>query len=178
VYFSPYIANNYFQSLGIVRPALVITTTFVVINAGLNWILIFGAFNWPGLGFAGSPLATSISRIGILTCYLLYMVLWKRHHERTWAGWTWAAFTCSRLKVLSCRAVSKSHVEHGYNTQEAPFSGTHIELGPLLFSQYWSSILVESVACMVLGVPQPGPPHVRWWCFGAVATTAYVLLCG
>jgi multidrug resistance protein, MATE family len=41
-----------------------------LLNAGLNWILIFGKLGFPPLGVAGSAYATTISRYALLGCVL------------------------------------------------------------------------------------------------------------
>ncbi len=89
--------SQYFQAQEIVLPALVVNITALVLNLGLNLVLVHGlrvaslGIDWAGLGFIGSPIATTISRVFILAAYLTYMVLWKRLHRKTWPefGWSW-----------------------------------------------------------------------------------------
>jgi len=43
-----------------------------------------GFGNWSGLGFIGSPTATSISRTLQLIAFVLYTCSWKKLHVKTW----------------------------------------------------------------------------------------------
>jgi MATE family multidrug resistance protein len=63
------------QALG--RPRFVVVTIVVanLVNAGLNWVLIFGHLGLPAMGVAGSAWATTSSRW--LLCLLLPALSWK-----------------------------------------------------------------------------------------------------
>ncbi|MEO7986933.1 MAG: MATE family efflux transporter [Gemmatimonadales bacterium] len=63
------------QALG--RPRSVVVTIVVanLVNAGLNWVLIFGHLGLPAMGVAGSAWATTSSRW--LLCLLLPALSWK-----------------------------------------------------------------------------------------------------
>lgn len=50
------------QALGRIRPVILTIAAANLLNAGLNWILIFGRWGLPPLGVPGSALATTISR--------------------------------------------------------------------------------------------------------------------
>ena len=72
----------------IVKPITIINLLALLSNAGFNVLLVFGisvgSLQWKGLGFIGSPIATS------LTCILklLMTLAWMRCQEwRTWHGW-------------------------------------------------------------------------------------------
>lgn len=95
--------QRYFQAQHVIFPSLVLNAIFVLINAGLNLLLIFGlpsgwwpAFlgralhsdGWAGLGFIGSPIATAISRWSMVLVFWAWTCAWKRYHAKTWAnGW-------------------------------------------------------------------------------------------
>jgi len=64
------------QALGIVRPVLLVILTTNLLNAGLNWILIFGHLGAPALGIRGAALATTASRWAM--CLGLVMATWPR----------------------------------------------------------------------------------------------------
>jgi multidrug resistance protein, MATE family len=59
------------QALGRIAPIVWVTLGANLLNAGLNWVFIYGRFGAPGLGVAGSALATSISRLGLAAALLL-----------------------------------------------------------------------------------------------------------
>ena len=62
----PFLAFNVFrqslQALHHVRAVVAVVVVANVVNAALNWVLIYGRFGFPALGVAGSAWATCISR--------------------------------------------------------------------------------------------------------------------
>eukprot|EP00754_Rhynchopus_humris_P006566 Rhum_TRINITY_DN13141_c0_g1::Rhum_TRINITY_DN13141_c0_g1_i1::g.57412::m.57412/K03327/TC.MATE, SLC47A, norM, mdtK, dinF; multidrug resistance protein, MATE family len=95
------VLNNYFQGLHFVLPSCLVTYAFVALNVGANLLLIWGlpGTSFDGLGFIGSPLATTACKWGQFLTYFLYMVVYKRHHARTWSGWSFAViFRSGRMR--------------------------------------------------------------------------------
>ena len=95
------VLNNYFQGLHFVLPSCLVTYVFVALNAGGNLLLIWGVpgTSFDGLGFIGSPLATTACKWGQFLTYFLYMVVYKRHHARTWSGWSFEViFRSGRMR--------------------------------------------------------------------------------
>eukprot|EP00741_Cyanophora_paradoxa_P010627 tig00020537_g10271.t1 len=81
-----FLMQKYLQAQGNVRPAMVVGIIANLLNLALNFLLVRGLGSWPGLGFTGSSLATTISRwlqFGLLLGYILVMGL----HRSTWPGW-------------------------------------------------------------------------------------------
>ncbi len=64
------------QAMGRVRAIVLTVLVANVLNAGLNWILIFGNFGSPRLGAVGSAWATSLSRWFLLG--LLVALAWSQ----------------------------------------------------------------------------------------------------
>jgi MATE family multidrug resistance protein len=56
-----------------VRIVMAVSLIAVVLNAGLNWLLIFGHFGLPGWGILGSAGATAIVQWLTLLCFAAYM---------------------------------------------------------------------------------------------------------
>ena len=54
--------RRYLQAVAVVRPVMVALVTANVVNAGANWMLIFGNLGAPALGVDGAGWATCISR--------------------------------------------------------------------------------------------------------------------
>jgi len=75
------------------------TVTTFGLNIILNYFLIYGTDNWEGLGFAGSPIATSISRTLLLLVIASY-VLARKLHLLTWPGFTKECLKRHRVKVF------------------------------------------------------------------------------
>jgi len=55
--------KQYLQARGIVRPALCISVLGNVVNAGLNWVLIYGLWGAPRLGVVGAGISTAITEV-------------------------------------------------------------------------------------------------------------------
>ncbi len=74
------------QAMDVVKPALVAILLANIINAGVNWVLVFGRFGLPELGVVGAAWATTTSRLSML---LLLTGLARRRLRplRLWRQW-------------------------------------------------------------------------------------------
>ncbi|CAJ1063943.1 multidrug and toxin extrusion protein 1 [Xyrichtys novacula] len=73
----------YLQNQGIILPQMYTAAAANVINAAVNYVLIFSL----QLGVIGSAMANSFSQITI--CLLLFgYIRWKKLHVQTWGGWS------------------------------------------------------------------------------------------
>ncbi|RLN61285.1 hypothetical protein BBJ28_00011105 [Nothophytophthora sp. Chile5] len=90
----------YFQAMGIMSPVTVVGTLSIGVACAANYILIFGAFGWGGLGFDGSPLSTVIASWFQPITLISYCIFYKKMHLQAWDGWDFAAFTPDRLKIF------------------------------------------------------------------------------
>jgi len=100
----------YFQAQGMARPAMYAGLLFLVVNACLNWGLVFGGpfkehFGWHGFGFVGAALAISASRSLQCFAYCLYMFAWRRAHAPTWPGWNLACLQARHLRPFLAQTV-------------------------------------------------------------------------
>jgi MATE family multidrug resistance protein len=89
----------YSASVGQTRPVMVLSWLGLAVNAGLNWVLIYGHLGLPAMGGAGCGWATGIGMwIGLLA-----LAGWTARAPayRAWAVWTqWALPTWSAQKQL------------------------------------------------------------------------------
>eukprot|EP00756_Hemistasia_phaeocysticola_P054368 Hpha_TRINITY_DN30296_c0_g1::TRINITY_DN30296_c0_g1_i1::g.27157::m.27157/K03327/TC.MATE, SLC47A, norM, mdtK, dinF; multidrug resistance protein, MATE family len=96
----PYVVYNaiesYLQAQEIVTPGLICTFLAVLLNVFLNYLLVFGLFGWSGLGFIGSPLATTFSAVFKLALYGGY-IWWGGLHKKCWVPWSRETFTRERI---------------------------------------------------------------------------------
>lgn len=63
------------QAIGRLAPIVITIVAANVLNAVLNWVLIFGHLGAPPLGVAGSAIATLIARWAM--CVMLLLLAWK-----------------------------------------------------------------------------------------------------
>ena len=68
--FGYWVYNGYLEGLGRTRTTMRIALAANALNMLLDWLLIFGAGPIPALGVAGAGLATGLSNLFMLACYL------------------------------------------------------------------------------------------------------------
>jgi MATE family multidrug resistance protein len=66
--------RRYLQATGSVRPVMMALVVANVVNAVVNWMLIFGRFGAPELGVAGAAWATVFSR-AVMAAWLLWAIV-------------------------------------------------------------------------------------------------------
>ncbi|HEY2544557.1 MAG TPA: MATE family efflux transporter [Candidatus Acidoferrum sp.] len=69
------------QAMNIVRPIAFALITANLINAGGNWILIYGKFGVPAMGAVGSGWSTSWARIYLSAVLVGYLLWYDRRHR-------------------------------------------------------------------------------------------------
>ena len=60
------------RAIGIVRISFYLSIVSLVINCGINYVLIFGKFGFPEMGVAGAAIGTLVSRIVEFVIILIY----------------------------------------------------------------------------------------------------------
>ena len=73
--------RRYLQGMGSVRPVMIALVTANLVNAVVNWILIFGKLGAPALGVAGAAWATVLSRV-VMCGYLLIVIVAREWGQR------------------------------------------------------------------------------------------------
>ncbi len=87
------------QGREIVRPALVAVIAANLLNALLDWVLIFGHLGLPALGVFGAGIATSISRVACFV-FLAAIVLGLRLQRGGWTPWSRAALSWQGMREV------------------------------------------------------------------------------
>ena len=72
--------RRYLQGLHVVRPVMLALITANVVNAGANWVLIYGHLGFPALGVEGSAWATNLARVYMAS--FLYVAIRVVHRQR------------------------------------------------------------------------------------------------
>jgi multidrug resistance protein, MATE family len=91
--------RQYLQGRGILAPTLWIAVAANVVNAGLNWVFIYGHLGSPALGAVGSGIATSIGQV-LMPLGMLYLIRAGKLHEGAWRPWSRAALDPRELRVV------------------------------------------------------------------------------
>jgi MATE family multidrug resistance protein len=68
--------RRYLQAMNLVKPVTFAMVSANIVNAGGNWVLMYGHWGVPSLGVAGSALSTSLSR-AYMAAVLALIVLWN-----------------------------------------------------------------------------------------------------
>jgi MATE family, multidrug efflux pump len=72
--------GGYLRGINLVRPMMLAVTTANLLNAGGDWILIYGHWGFPRLGAEGSGWATTLARIYMALVVVLY-TLWRERRR-------------------------------------------------------------------------------------------------
>ena len=138
------------QAMGRVAPVLWTVLVANLLNAGLNWIFIYGNLGAPAMGVAGSSLATSISR-WVMALALLALAgrpVW--HHLTPWRPETGALRPLLRMLVLGVPIGVQYLLEYGAFAAAALLMGL---LGTTQMAAHQIAINLASFTFMVpLGV--------------------------
>ena len=161
------VCRRYLQAMHAATPVMFALVTANVINAGGNWVLVYGHLGFPALGVAGSAWATVISRAYMLSA-LLFAVWWidrKRTREAGIAGHgLWhvdRAFRAVRVRTLlrlGLPAASQMGAEVGVFALATALSGT---LDPISSAAHQIALNLAGVAFMIpLGLGSAGAVRV------------------
>jgi MATE family, multidrug efflux pump len=169
------VCRRYLQAMHAATPVMFALVTANVINAGGNWVLVYGHLGFPALGVAGSAWATVISRAYMMSA-LLIAVWWidrKRTSELLGQGLPtvalakvglWhvdRAFNVTRLRQLlslGLPAASQVGAEVGVFALATAMSGT---LDPISSAAHQIALNLAGVAFMIpLGLGSAGAVRV------------------
>jgi MATE family multidrug resistance protein len=152
--------RRYLQGMGVVRPIMVALVLANVLNAVVNWMLIFGHLGAPALGVRGSALATVGARV-VMAAVLLAVILYRERslvrNRLTGAGLLLRHRSSRidlapirRLLVLGLPAASQVTLEVGVFALATALAG---RLAPTALAAHQIAINLASLTFMVpLGV--------------------------
>ncbi|HEX5135625.1 MAG TPA: MATE family efflux transporter [Planctomycetota bacterium] len=81
------VLRSYVQGRGLMTPPLWIILGTNLLNAFLDWMLIFGHLGMPAMGIRGAGIATGISR-SILPLGLALLIFGRGLHHGAWTPWS------------------------------------------------------------------------------------------
>lgn len=70
--------KQFIEGLSVTHPPMVVTIIANIVNAFVNWVLIFGNLGFPRLDLDGAGIATSLSRIFMMVVLIVYVNRSKR----------------------------------------------------------------------------------------------------
>ena len=147
--------RRYLQGIGVVRPVTVALVIANVLNAVVNWVLIFGHLGAPALGVAGSAWATVAARV-VMACVLLGTILY-REGTGPFIGHVEIA-SLRRLLSLGLPAASQVTLEVGVFAAATVLAG---RLPPVSLAAHQIAINIASFTFMVpLGIASAGAVRV------------------
>lgn len=144
--------RRYLQGMALVRPITFALVTANLVNAAVNYVLIYGAFGAPALGVRGAAWATVVSRVYMLLV-LAYAI---REHDRHGTTGIRASFDgihperISRLVRLGFPAAAQVTLEVGVFAAATAMAG---RLDPIALAAHQIALNIASTTFMVpLGV--------------------------
>ncbi|HAJ48169.1 MAG TPA: MATE family efflux transporter, partial [Alphaproteobacteria bacterium] len=152
--------RSFVTALSSPRAALVVTVLMIAVNAGLNYVLIFGKFGAPALGIEGSGYASSIANAFGFVVLLGWVVLrapFTRYHVargNLWPSW----MRQKELIVLGLPIGMTAIFEGGLFNAGVVLMGY---LGPTALAAHQVAINFASITFMTaLGFAQAGTVRV------------------
>lgn len=73
--------KQFIEGLSVMKPAMIISIVANIINAFVNWVLIFGKLGFPELGIAGAAWATFFSRV-FMALVIMYYVMRNNKYKQ------------------------------------------------------------------------------------------------
>ena len=154
--------RRYLQGMHIVRPIMYALVSANLINAGANWLLIYGNLGFPVLGVAGSAWATTVARV-YMAAFLFVAI--RREHSRRADRHVRLVIEPARLRrliALGSPAAATITLEVGVFVAATALAGT---LDPVSAGAHQIAVNLASLAFMVpLGLASSGAVRVGHAC--------------
>jgi MATE family multidrug resistance protein len=148
--------RRYLQGIGVVRPVTAALVIANVLNAVVNWVLIFGHFGAPAMGVAGAAWATVTARVVMAT--VLFATILYRERGVPFRGGRVEFARLRRLLTLGLPAASQVTLEVGVFAAATALAG---RLPPVSLAAHQIAINIASFTFMVpLGIASAGAVRV------------------
>jgi MATE family multidrug resistance protein len=153
--------RRYLQALGVVRPVMITLVAANLVNAGANWVFIYGHLGMPAMGVTGSAWATNLARLFMAVSLLILILRHERTHK---VGLFDVPFLrvewdrLARLFRLGAPAATQLTAEVGVFGAVAALAG---RIDPMALAAHQVALNMASVAFMVpLGLASAGAVRV------------------
>jgi multidrug resistance protein, MATE family len=152
--------RRYLQGMGVVRPVMIALVLANILNAFVNWLLIFGRLGAPAMGVRGSAWATVCARV-VMAGVLLGVILYREHGRRPGLFETSLRIELSRMRqllALGLPAAGQVTLEVGVFAAATALAG---RLAPASLAAHQIAINLAAFTFMVpLGVASAGAVRV------------------
>jgi MATE family multidrug resistance protein len=153
--------RRYLQGMHLATPVMFALITANVLNAGMNWLLVYGNLGFPALGVRGSAWATLIARIYMFAALLVAIWITDKRfsHDSLWhVPKVIDPARLRRLLTLGLPAASQMLAEVGVFALATALAGT---LDPISSASHQIALNLAGVAFMIpLGVGSAGAVRV------------------
>ena len=151
--------RRYLQGMHVVRPIMFALVSANLVNAGANWVLIYGHLGLPALGVEGTAWATTVARVYMAA--FLYVAVRLEHRRRRERHHVSMALEMTRLRqlvTLGFPAASQVTLEVGVFAAATALAG---RLEPVSSGSHQIALNIASLAFMVpLGLSSSGAVRV------------------
>jgi MATE family multidrug resistance protein len=152
--------RRYLQAMNLVRPVMIALVTANLVNAAVNWTLIFGHLGFPALGTDGAAWATVAARV-YLVVVLALAIAWHERGARVRLLATPRRIDARRIRMLvrlGLPAATQVTAEVGVFAAATALAG---RIDPIALTSHQIALNVASVTFMVpLGVASAGAVRV------------------
>ena len=152
--------RRYLQGMGVVRPVMIALALANILNAFVNWLLIFGRLGAPAMGVRGSAWATVCARV-VMAGVLLGVILYREHGRRPGLFETSLRIEPSRMRqllALGLPAAGQVTLEVGVFAAATALAG---RLAPASLAAHQIAINLAAFTFMVpLGIASAGAVRV------------------
>ena len=152
--------RRYLQGMHVVQPVMIALVAANVINAVMNWILIYGHFGAPAMGVRGSAWATVIARVA-MAGYLFVVIVLRERGRRPGLFETPLRLDRARMQrliALGFPAAAQISLEVGVFAAATALAG---RLAPTSLASHQIALNIAACAFMVpLGVSSAGAVRV------------------
>jgi MATE family, multidrug efflux pump len=139
--------RRYLQGMHVVRPIMFALVSANLVNAGANWVLIYGHWGLPALGVEGAAWATTVARIYMAA--FLFVAIQREHRRRRDDAHVTMRLEMARLRQLvslGFPAASQVTLEVGVFAAATALAG---RLEPVSSGSHQIALNIASLAFMV-----------------------------
>jgi putative MATE family efflux protein len=157
------VLNGILRGYGNTRTPLAASVIVIIVNLGLDWILIFGRYGFPELGITGAAIATSSAQV--LGFIFISAYIWRKALVKPRASYL-LSLDPERLKELARLSVPSALQEGAVDGSRLVTAFMIMHMGTVSFAANQITTTIESASFM------PG------WGFAIAATTLVGLKVG